>query len=147
MSTTTSAIRSQGGREAASLGTVMMSYGFSFTATAASAALNTLKGDSQLTLPKDFIVTSVLITGAATGGTDPTFDLGTATDDDAFIAEGDADGGVVTVAAGGLTGGASLGVKLTADTIVYGGVGATAPTGGTVSGWIIGFVYTNAANL
>jgi len=147
MTVTINAIRSKGGREAASIGTGLQAYGFSFTATAASAALKTLKGDSNLTLPSGFIVTEVLATGAATGGTNPTFDLGTATNDDAFIAEGDANGGVVSIAAGGATGGIALGVKLTTDTVVYGGVGASAPTGGTVSGWIIGFVYTDAARL
>lgn len=66
--------------------------------------------------------------GGATGGTNPTVDIGTAADDDGFAAEMDADDVTAIVATGAL-----LGTELTADTEVYAGVGASAATGGSVS--------------
>ena len=137
MGNSTSLVRSKGGRDAATFGTGLTAYYFSFTATAASAAQTDGTGGS-LTMPSGFVPLMVVYTGGATGGTDPTFHLGTATDADAFLSGADADVGVATVVAGGSTGGVGLGVALAADTVLYGGVGASAPTGGTVTGRIIG---------
>ena len=66
------------------------------------------------------------IDGGATGGTNPTVDIGTSGDPDGFANELDADG-----ATGLINTGALLGTELTADTVIYAGVGASAATGGT----------------
>lgn len=95
---------------------------FSFDPTAASAGTGTI-------LPKGAIPLYVQnLDGGATGGTDPTVDIGTAADSDGFAAELDADARGAPAATGAL-----LGVTLTADTEVYAGVGASAGTGGTVT--------------
>lgn len=147
MSTTTQIVRSRGGSNSATPMTGMLSIYFSFDATQASAALTDGDGGS-LTLPSGFVPMWVMHDGGATGGTNPTIDIGTATDDDAFIAEGDGDAGAPTlVGAGGVTAGASLGTKLTADTVVYGGKGASAATGGTVTGYIFGVMHDTGASL
>lgn len=79
------------------------------------------------TLPKGAIPLGVDSLGGATGGTNPTVDVGTSGDDDGFANELDADG-VSFDGSGALTG-----VELTADTVVYGKVGASAATGGTTT--------------
>lgn len=85
-----------------------------------------------ITLPKGCQVISIQHDGGATGGTSPTIDIGSPTDDDAFGAEVAADAaGNLTI--GSATTGASFGVTLTADTEVYAGVGASAATGGAVT--------------
>jgi hypothetical protein len=140
MTTDVSLVRSKGGRDAATPGAIPVCYQFSFTATQTPAALTDATGGS-LTVPSGFVLTDVLVNAAATGGTDPTFLLGISTDTDAFVAAGDADAGPQAITYGSATAGASMGVKLTADGIVYGGKGASAPTGGTVSGIIRGVVY------
>lgn len=68
------------------------------------------------------------IDGGATGGTDPTVDIGTVGDTDGFANELDGDAPTSLV-----VGGALLGIELTADTIIFAGVGASAATGGTVT--------------
>ena len=94
---------------------------FSFDPTAATASVSK-------TLPKGAIPLFVQnIDGGATGGTNPTVDVGTSGDPDGFANELDADANT------GLTNtGALIGVELTADTIIFAGVGASAATGGTV---------------
>lgn len=84
-----------------------------------------------ITLPKGAIPTFAVITNAgATGGIDPTVDVGlTDGNVDGLIAEGDAD----TASTALLTTGTELGVALTADTEITAGVGASAATGGTVT--------------
>ena len=77
------------------------------------------------TLPNGAIPMGCDSLGGATGGTNPTVILGTIGDDNGFAAALDADG-VAFNDSGALTG-----VALTADTIVYGKVGASAATGGT----------------
>ena len=67
--------------------------------------------------------------------------LGIAGDTDAFVADGDADEGKAVVTFGSATAGASMGVALAADSVVHGGKGSSAATGGTVSGYLIGVVY------
>lgn len=146
MGSTTSVVRSKGGREAATYGTGLTAYYFTFDATQVRGALPDGFG-GYLTLPKGFVPLMVVYNGAATGGTDPTFDLGTDGNLDLFMAEGDADVGIATVLAGGLTGGAGLGVALAADTVVHGGKGASVPTGGTVTGHIVGVMNDTGAPL
>lgn len=78
------------------------------------------------TLPKGAIPLQVTSLGGATGGTNPTVDIGTAVDGDGFATELDSDD-VVFGDSGALTG-----IELAVDTIVFGEVGASAATGGTV---------------
>jgi hypothetical protein len=81
-------------------------------------------------LPKGAKVIDVVGLGGATGGTNPTVDIGTSGDDDGFANELDCDAGASSAVAAGTTG-ALLGTQLTVPTIVYGKVGASAATGGT----------------
>ena len=67
------------------------------------------------------------VSGGATGGTNPTVDIGTSGDPDGLANELDAD-----AFTGLITTGALLGIPLTADTPIHAGVGASAATGGTV---------------
>ncbi len=78
------------------------------------------------TLPKGAIPLTVTSLGGATGGASPTVDIGTAVDDNGFADELAAD----AFTEGGE--GALTGIELTADTPVFGTVGASAATGGTV---------------
>ena len=78
------------------------------------------------TLPKGAIPLQVTSLGGATGGTNPTVDIGTTGTSDGFATELDADS-VFFGDSGVLTG-----IELTVDTIVVGQVGASAATGGTV---------------
>lgn len=90
--------------------------------TAASAGMGVY-------LPKGARVIGVQnLSGGATGGTNPTIDVGTSADADGFADELDAD--AVTVISGT---GAQIGDELTADTEVYAGVGGSAATGGSVA--------------
>lgn len=95
---------------------------FSFDPTAASAA-------TGVTLPKGAIPIWVSnIDGGATGGTNPTVDIGTSGTANGFADELDADAISAPVVTGSL-----IGAELTADTAIYAGVGASAATGGTVT--------------
>ena len=83
-------------------------------------------------LPKGARVTNVQGYGGATGGIAPTVDIGILGTLDGFGAE---------LPAGAVTGldsqpGSLVGTVLTADQEVYGGVGASAATGGTVTAGI-----------
>lgn len=71
--------------------------------------------------------------GGATGGTNPTVDIGTLADDDGYANELDADA-VGSSAVGAGTIGALKNARVTTVTAVYGKVGASAATGGTFSG-------------
>ena len=79
------------------------------------------------TLPAGAIPLQVYSLGGATGGANPTVDIGTIADPDGFANELDADG-VVFNGVGALTG-----IALTVDTPVYGTVGASAATGGATT--------------
>jgi hypothetical protein len=79
------------------------------------------------TLPAGAIPLSIASYGGATGGTNPTVDVGTTGDDDGIANELDADGAATDNA------GALMNVQLTADTVIYGKVGASAATGGTTA--------------
>lgn len=101
-----------------------------FDPTAASAA-------TSYVLPKGARVILVQSLGGATGGTNPTVDIGSAADPDGFANELDADG-VSSTGSGALTG-----TTLSADTTVYAGVGASAATGGTTT-VVIQFVMSDS---
>lgn len=83
------------------------------------------------TLPKGARVIDVLSWGGATGGTNPTVDVGTASNDDGFANELDADANSSGFAAGTL--GTDVNTSLAVATPVYGKVGASAATGGTTT--------------
>lgn len=92
-------------------------------------------------LPSGAIPINVIGLGGATGGTNPTIDIGTAGSSAGFANELDCDA-TFTDAVQATTGGALLGVALTADTEVYLGVGASAATGGTATA-LIQFVMSD----
>lgn len=83
-------------------------------------------------LPPNARVLDVVSYGGATGGSSPTVDVGTG-DDDGYANELDADGVSSAVADG--TTGSLIGavVSATAETQVFGKVGASAATGGTTT--------------
>ncbi len=88
------------------------------------------------TLPRGAVPISMLTIGGATGGTNPTVDIGTAATTDGFFNEVDADTkGVIMGANGTLV----VATGTTADVVVTGKVGASAATGGTFTGV---FTYT-----
>ena len=87
-------------------------------------------------IPKNAVVVDVISYGGATGGTNPTVDIGTS-DEDGLANELDADGVSSAVAAG--TAGALINTVLSSDTTVYGKVGGSAATGGTTS---VAVLYT-----
>lgn len=111
-------LRQYGSKKSATPAPLIAAIQFSVDATAASA-------DIGKVLPKGAIPLGVRSLGGATGGTNPTVDVGTSGDPDGFANELDADG--VT---GETNTGALLGIALTADTAIYAGVGASAATGG-----------------
>lgn len=80
------------------------------------------------TLPQGAIVLGCQSLGGATGGTNPTVDIGTAGTTDGFANELDADTKTYTLSSGTLCGSA-----LASDTDVYGKVGASAATGGSTT--------------
>lgn len=79
------------------------------------------------TLPNGAIPLEMTGLAGATGGTNPTVEVGTSGNDDGFAVEMDADA-VNFGETGALTG-----ITLTADTPVFGKVGTSAATGGTVT--------------
>ena len=107
------------------------------------AAANVKVGTSHTTgenfiLPDNAVPISFLSLGGATGGTNPTVDIGTSADPDGFFNEVDADTkGSLANAAGALVVGAGISgpVQVTANQ------GASAATGGTTVGV---FTYTIA---
>lgn len=109
------------GPKTASAGTTLLTLKGAFDPTSATQV-------KLFTLPAGAIPLGVQSLGGATGGTNPTVDIGTVADQDGFAAELDAD--TLTLAGGS---GALTGVLLTADTPVYGMVGASAATGGTTT--------------
>jgi len=111
----------------------VMAIPFSFNPTSsAQIALGTLPANSR--------VIDIVAYGGATGGTNPTVDIGTLADDDGFANELDCDV-ASTRATSSATKGALMNTTLTTQTIVYGKVGASAATGGTFSG-VIEYIIT-----
>jgi hypothetical protein len=144
MATTTfqGIVRSNGGagKGNATPSVVTLSEVISFDPTAASAT-NVRIGSSSssgetFVLPEGAVPVSFMTIGGATGGTNPTVDIGSSADDDGFFNEVDCDtkgslkgaDGALVVAGG-----------ISAATTVTGKVGASAATGGTVTGV---FTYT-----
>ena len=148
MATTTfqGIVRSNGGagKGNATPSVVTLSEVISFDPTQSSATAVRI-GTSATTgetfvLPTGAVPVSFMTIGGATGGTNPTVDIGTSADDDGFFNEADADtkgslkgaDGALVVAGG-----------ITAAATVTGKVGASAATGGTVTGV---FTYTVVDN-
>lgn len=94
-------------------------------------------------LPKGAIPLHLITLGGATGGTNPTVDVQLAGGTASGLAnELDAD----TLSTALVTGGASLGVALAADTEVQAGVGASAATGGLTT-FLIGYMMVDDLKL
>ena len=158
MATTTFAgvVRSNGGDDKGGTyaGSMLMSAQFYFDPSAAQgtdvqvSATDTRK----VVLPKNCVITGVAFNPDATGGTNPTIDIGFTdfdggtnfVDVDGLINEGDADAGGVTTIWGGDSGsGAVLGDLDTPSTErikIVGGQGSSAATGGTITGILYYFV-------
>lgn len=81
-------------------------------------------------LPSNVIPVDVICDGGATGGVNPTVDIGLTGDSDGLSNEQDADAATSAVAAG--VGGALIHVLTTSEKEILAGVGASAATGGTV---------------
>jgi len=81
------------------------------------------------TLPVGARVVDVVAYGGATGGTNPTVDVGTVASNAGFANELDADAVASSAVAAG-TAGTLINTLLTVATPVYGKVGASAATGG-----------------
>jgi len=142
-------IRSAGGDTTKTVtpGTVQLVVPFTFDPTAANTtAVDISSTDGgDVILPANAVVTEIVANAAATGGTDPTFDMGwigvsdaTELDVDGLVAEGDADAGASVFNYATATAGDDLGVAMasTQPVRITGGVGASAGTGGTISGYI-----------
>lgn len=89
------------------------------------------------TLPAGSIPLGVQSLGGATGGTNPTVDIGTVASNAGIANEADAGTLTLTYATGALTG-----VALTVDTPIYGKVGASAATGGTTT-VLISYIFND----
>jgi len=121
-------------------GPLIMAVVISFDPTAAAATAvrigTSSSAGSIFTLPVGAIPLYLLTIGGATGGSSPTVDIGSSGTSDGFFNEADADTkGTMNGASGSLV----VGTGLTAQTQVFGKVGASAATGGTFTGV---FVYT-----
>ena len=157
-STTTSVWRSGGGdtTKTAYAGSMLMVADFYFSATgAANTKVQKSSSDTNnVILPVGAIITEIQANAAGTGGTNPTFDMGftlytTGTTNAAtLLNEADADAGkqVFTWATATVPG-ANLGAVMSASEMVYitGSVGASAATGGSISGRITYYVPTSGA--
>ena len=107
------------------------------SATAVKVGTSSSTGN-DFVLPAGAVPISFMTIGGATGGTNPTVDIGTSADDDGFFNEVDADTqGTLKGADGALV----VGGGIAADVTVTGKVGASAATGGTIVGV---FTYTVA---
>ena len=146
MATTTfqGIVRSNGGagKGNSTPSVVTLSEVIAFDPTAASATAvkvgTSSSSGNDFVLPKGAVPISFMTIGGATGGTNPTVDIGTAADDDGFFNEVDADTqGTLKGADGALV----VGGGIAADVTVTGKVGASAATGGTIVGV---FTYTVA---
>ena len=116
-------------------GVMTQSVQISFDPTETSAT-NVRIGTSSssgetLVLPAGAIPISIMTIGGATGGTNPTVDIGTSADDDGLFNEVDADG---TGTLKGADGALAVAGGLAADATVTGKVGSSAATGGTFTG-------------
>ena len=140
-------IRSYGGQDKSSGVTpsnVNLSAVVSFNpvgATAVAVRVGTSATAGEVfTLPKGAVPSSFISLGGATGGTNPTVDIGTAADPDGFFTELDADlKGASATGVGPLV----IATGVPANVEVTGSQGGSAATGGTVTGT---FHYTMVDN-
>jgi hypothetical protein len=138
-------VRSYGGGDKGTVtpGVMVQSVQISFDPTATSAA-NVKIGTSassgeDLVLPAGAIIMSIMTVNAATGGTNPTVDIGTSADTDGIFNEVPCDVvGEITGANGALC----VAGGLAANATVQGKVGASAATGGTFTG-ILSYAMAN----
>jgi hypothetical protein len=146
MATTTfqGIVRSNGGagKGNSTPSVVTLSEVIAFDPTASSATAvkvgTSSSSGNNFVLPAGAVPISFLTIGGATGGTNPTVDIGTSADPDGFFNEVDADTqGTLKGADGALV----VGGGIAADVTVTGNVGASAATGGTIVGV---FTYTVA---
>lgn len=157
-STTQGILRSGGGdtTKTAYAGSVQMSAEFYFDPTAANttAVQKASNNTAAVILPAGAVVVEIQVNAAGTGGSSPTFDMGwigysdtSALDVDGLVAEGDADVGKQVLNWASATAGDDMGVAMSTTQMVKitGGVGASAATGGAVSGRIIYYVPTDGA--
>lgn len=158
-STTMGIPRSYGGDDTrtAYAGSMCMAATFYFDPTAANttAAQKSSTDTSAVLLPTNAVVFQIQVNAAATGGTNPTFDMGWINNDDSstfdvdgLIAEGDADAGASVFNYATATAGADLGGTMSTTNLVKitGGVGDSAATGGAVSGIIFYYVSDSGAD-
>lgn len=156
MATTTfqGIVRSAGGddRKRVYPGTVALVVPFYIADPTAANTTNVTRSATDarsVILPTNAIVSRIDVNADATGGTDPTFDLGwielddsTTFDVDGLVAEGDADVGGSVFDISTTTAGADMLAVMSSSSpvIITGGVGASAATGGTISGYITYFM-------
>ena len=140
-------VRSYGGQDKSSGVTpsnVILSAIVSFNPVGASAVavrVGTSATSGEIfKLPKGAVPTQFISLGGATGGTNPTVDIGTAADPDGFFNELDAD---LKGAVKGADGALAIGTGVPANVQVTANQGSSAATGGTVKGT---FHYTMADN-
>lgn len=125
-------------------GPLTMAVVISFDPTASSATAVRIGTSATtgafFTLPVGAIPLHLLTLGGATGGTNPTVDIGSLATADGFFNEADADTkGTLNGANGSLV----TGTGLAAQTQVYGKVGASAASGGTFTGVFVYTVFNN----
>jgi hypothetical protein len=140
-------IRSYGGQDKSSGVTpsnVILSAIISFNPVGASAVavrVGTSATSGEIfKLPKGAVPTQFISLGGATGGTNPTVDIGTAADPDGFFNELDAD---LKGSVKGADGALAIGTGVPANVQVTANQGSSAATGGTVTGT---FHYTMVDN-
>ena len=140
-------VRSYGGQDKSSGVTpsnVILSAIVSFNPVGASAVavrVGTSATSGEIfKLPKGAVPTQFISLGGATGGTNPTVDIGTAADPDGFFNELDAD---LKGAVKGADGALAIGTGVPANVQVTANQGDNAATGGTVTGT---FHYTMVDN-
>ncbi len=157
-STTTSVWRAGGGdsTKTSYAGSMLMVADFYMDPTDANTTdLQRSASDTRsIILPTGAVVVEIQANAAGTGGSSPTFDMGwigytdtSAVDVDGLIAEGDADAGKSVFTWATATAGDDLGVVMSSTQMVKltGGVGASAATGGAISGRILYYVPTDGA--
>lgn len=156
-STTQAIWRSGGGdtTKTAYAGSMVMVADFYFSATAAANSLvaKSSSNSAPVILPVGAVIIDIDANAAGTGGSSPTFDMGhrlytSGTNSAAsLINEGDADAGKQVFNWASATAGASLGAAMSTSEMVYitGSVGASAATGGNISGRIVYYVPTDGA--
>ena len=125
-------------------GPLTMAVVISFDPTAASATAVRIGTSSStgafFTLPVGAVPLYLLTIGGATGGTNPTVDIGSSGTADGFFNEADADTKGTLI---GANGSLVTGTGLAAQTQVFGKVGASAASGGTFTGVFVYTIYNN----